>query len=111
MFVPNPELLYKGVNDVVDFDGEYEPGKKLRRTSSSVPDVVNQILDVKMLFEWQENGQWNSDEWNFKMRFYFRYELEHLIKLSRLNLLKIYGDYRLHDLSRDSKEFIITCSK
>ncbi|MFO7655838.1 MAG: class I SAM-dependent methyltransferase [Bacteroidales bacterium] len=111
LFVPDPELLHKGVNNLVDFEGEYEPDKKLRRISNTVPDLVNQLLDITMRFEWQENDQWNDESWNFKMRFYFRYELEHLIRLSKLKLLKIYGDYGKSDLNRNSKEFIIICGK
>ncbi len=111
LFVPNPELLYKGMHDVVDFEGEYEPGKKLRRISNSLPDIVNQILDITMKFEWQEGNKWLSDMWKMKMRFYFRYEIEHLIKLSKLKLLQIYGDYHMNALTKDSKEFIIICTK
>ncbi|MBN2610973.1 MAG: class I SAM-dependent methyltransferase [Bacteroidales bacterium] len=111
LFVPDPGLLHKGVDNVVDFEGEYEPGKKLRRISSSVPDIVNQLLDVTMRFEWQENDQWNTESWSFKMRFYFRYELEHLIRLSKLKLLNIYGDYAMNGLNRNSKEFILVCGK
>ena len=111
LFVPNPELLHKGMHNVVDFEGEYEPGKKLRRTSSSIPDIVNQILDITMKFDWEERGKWHSEEWKMKMRFYFRYEIEHLIKLSKLKLLQIYGDYHLNKLTKNSKEFIIVCGK
>ena len=111
LFIPNPVLLHNGMHDVVDFEGEYEPGKKLRRTVTSVPDIVNQILDITMNIEWEEDNKWHNDVWNFKMRFYFRYELQHLIKLSKLKLLQIYGDYNKNALTKDSKEFVIICSK
>ncbi len=44
-------------------------------------------------------------------RFYFRYELEHLIKRSKLTLEKIWGDFEEGDLTGDSKEFIVVCRK
>ncbi len=111
LFVPNPELLYKGIDKVVDFEGEYEPGKKLRRITSSHADMVTQIMDITMRFEWEENDQWLSKEWKLKFRFYFRYELEHLLRLSKLKLVNIFGDYDEGLLKKDSKEFIVVCGK
>jgi len=40
LFIPDPALLHNGIDKVVDFEGEYEPGKKLRRIVSSHPDIV-----------------------------------------------------------------------
>ena len=111
LFIPNPELLHKGIDKVTDFEGEYEPGKKLRRITSSFSDIVSQILDITMLFEWEENNQWLSREWKFKLRYFFRYELEHLLSLSKLNLVHIYGDYNEGSLNKKSKEFIIVCTR
>ncbi len=111
LFVPNPKLLHEGMKNTVDFDGEYEKGKKLRRISSSVPDIVNQLLHITMRFEWEEKNEVKNKEWKFKMRFYFRYELEHLIQLSKLQLISIYGDYEGGKLDKDSKEFVIICGK
>jgi SAM-dependent methyltransferase len=111
LFVPDPGLLYKGMEKVMDFEGEYEPGKKLRRITSSLPDIVSQIMDITMKFEWEENNQWLSGEWNLKFRFFFRFELEHIIRLSKLRLENIYGDFNEGSLNKDSKEFIIICSR
>jgi len=111
LFVPNPELLYKGIDKVMDFEGEYEPGKKLRRITSSYADKVNQVLDITMLFEWEEDNQWLSGEWKLKLRYYYRYELEHLLRLSKLNLENIYGDYNEGQLNKNSREFIMVCSR
>ncbi|NJK85247.1 MAG: hypothetical protein HC906_04050 [Bacteroidales bacterium] len=111
LFVPNPELLYKGINNVVDFEGEYSPGRWLKRTSSSIPDIVNQLLNITMKFEWLENDQVHEKEWKLKMRFYFRYELECLVQLSRLKLVSIYGDYSEGALNAGSKEFVVVCRR
>jgi SAM-dependent methyltransferase len=111
LFIPNPELLHKGIDKVMDFEGEYEPGKKLRRITSSFSDIVSQILDITMLFEWEENNQWLSGEWKFKLRYFFRYELEHLLSLSKLNLVNIFGDYNEGSLNKNSREFIIICRR
>jgi SAM-dependent methyltransferase len=111
LFIPDPGLLRNGIDNVTDFEGEYEPGKKLRRTVSSCPDIVNQILDITMKFEWIENNNWLSKTWKMKLRFFFRYELEHLIRLSGLNLENIFGDYKGNLLSKASKEFVVVCHR
>jgi hypothetical protein len=33
LYVPNPKLLSEGIDHQVDFEGEYEPGKKIKRIS------------------------------------------------------------------------------
>ncbi|MBN2213723.1 MAG: methyltransferase domain-containing protein [Bacteroidales bacterium] len=111
LFIPDPGKLQKGMDKVVDFEGEYEPGKKLRRTVSTSPDIVNQILDISMNFEWEDNNKWLTKTWKIKFRIYFRYELEHLITLSRLKLENISGDYKGGSLSKNSKEFVVVCRK
>jgi len=111
LYVPNPGILAEGFDEVKDFDGEYAPGHYLRRFTTMDADVVNQISEVKMKFVWDEDGKERVAAWETKMRYYCRYELEHLIALSDLRLDKICGDFADRPLNRDSKEFIVFCSK
>lgn len=111
LFVPSPKLMAEGIDNVTDFEGEYEPGKKVRRIVSSKTDIVNQLLYVTMKFIWDEDNKQIEKEWKFQMRIFFRHELEYLIKLSKLNLVNIYGDYRENPLNSESKEFIIFCTR
>jgi SAM-dependent methyltransferase len=111
LFVPNPKLMAEGINNLTDFEGEYKPGKKVRRIVSSKTDIVTQLLNVTMKFIWDEDNKQIEKEWSFQMRLFFRYELEHLIKLSKLNLVNIFGDYQENLLNSESKEFIIICKK
>ncbi len=111
LFIPDPVMLANGIYDEVDFEGEYEPGKKMRRIVTSIPDIVNQLLDITMRFEWDENGTLLSKSWKLKMRFFFRYELEYLIKSSKLHLKKIYGNFNGASLDKDSREFVTVCSR
>lgn len=60
-----------------------------------------------MKFVWDENGKQINKEWHLQMRFYFRYELEYLISLSKLKLKTIYGDYAGNPLQSGSKDFIL----
>lgn len=111
LFVPDPKLMAEGINNLTDFEGEYEPGKKVRRIVSSKTDIVNQLLDVTMKFIWDEDNKQIEKEWKLQLRIFFRYELEYLIKLSKLSLINIFGDYQENPLNSDSKEFIIVCKK
>jgi len=74
-------------------------------------DIVNQISDITMTIRWDEDDREEVKSWNFKFRFYFRYELEHLIERSKLTLEKIYGDFNGGELKEGSKEFIVICRR
>ena len=108
LFVPDMKLE---IRNNIDFDGEYEPGKKLRRTTSVVRNPIEQVNNVTMQYEWDEGGKWNSESWTFPMRYYFRWELEHLIARSPLTLESIYGDYLENPLTNNSKDFVVMCKR
>jgi SAM-dependent methyltransferase len=111
MFIPDLNVLANGRPDQVDCEGEYEKGKKLIRITSASYDIPRQIANVQMKFKWDENGIEQEASWNFPMRFYFRFELEHLIRLSNLELEAIYGDYQEHAIDKDSKDFVLICRR
>jgi ubiquinone/menaquinone biosynthesis C-methylase UbiE len=111
LYIPNLKLLSEGMSDYMDFDEEYEPGKRIKRFTSVKSDLVDQISYVNMKFVWEETDKEIAKDWNFQMRFYFRFELEHLISQSRLKLMNIFGDFDENELNSDSKEFIVVCKK
>jgi SAM-dependent methyltransferase len=111
LYVPSPKLLEHGVVDSLDFDGEYAPGLRVQRYVTARSDIVRQITRVTMRFVWDEDGVEQQAEWQFEMRFFFRYELEHLVARSRLELESIHGDYAGSPLGADSKEFVVTCRR
>jgi len=111
LYVPNLGLLLSGISDKTDFEGEYEPGKRLRRVTSMKADLINQISHVRMDYIWDDEGTEHRQSWDFAMRYYFRYEIEHLIRVSKLRLDAIYGDYRRNALDQDSKDFVVVCSR
>ena len=110
-FIPDLGQLLNGIKNHVDFEGEYEPGHKIRRVVSTSPDLIHQIIEVNFHLEWEENNELHHDDWMLKLRFYFRYELEHLIERSKFNQYRIYGDYRQNELNRESKDFVMICRK
>lgn len=111
VFVPDPGMIAEGISDVVDFEGEYTPGYKLRRKVSMTSDIVNQVSDITMNYEWEEDGRSRNGVWHFRFRYFFRYELEHLVCRSNLRLLHMYGDFSENPLRKGSKEFIIECGR
>jgi SAM-dependent methyltransferase len=110
LYVPNLKLLLEGLAPTIDFDGEYAPGRRLKRTTSATSDLLSQITSVTMRFDWEDEKGYHSRDWSFPMRFFFRYELEHLIARSRLKLEAIYGDFAESPLGPNSKEFIVHCT-
>ena len=110
-FIPDLGQLINGLKDVVDFEGEYEKGRKVRRIVSTKPDLINQIINVNFRMEWDENGTLKTKEWKIPMRYFFRYELEHLVERSDFAKYKIIGDYQGNELNNSSKEFIVICTK
>lgn len=111
LFVPDIKKLTDERNDLLEFDGEYEPGKKLQRFATIRNDYINQTLNVTFKYVWQENNEVKQDEYDFLLRYYFRYELENLIGRTKFKLEKIYGDFHRNELSNQSKDFVIICSK
>jgi len=111
LYVPDPKILAEGIPEQKDFTGEFAPGRKVSRYVSAHSNIVEQITYGQMKFVWDTKGGQTSRTWNFTMRFFFRYELEHLIQLSGLKLVKILGDYEGHKLNSKSREFISICSR
>ena len=109
VFVPDAVLCTKGLEPTLDFDGFWTDGCYLRRTTSVCPDYLNQINHVSMQYEWYENGRDCSGTRDFPMRYFFRYELEHLIGRSPLTLDSLNGDFEGGGLKPGSKEFVVVC--
>ena len=111
LYVPDLGILLNGINEQTDFEGEYAPGKKLKRTVSAKADLIRQVSSVKMTLTWDDETGEHTESWDLPMRYFFRYELEHLVHRSKLTLKHIYGDYEEHELGPDSKDFIVVCER
>ena len=110
-FAPDLHQLINGLDNHTDFEGEYEPGKRVKRIVSTKPDLINQLINITFRLEWDEIDGLKTEEWKFPLRFFFRYELEHLIERSDFKNYRILGDYHGNELNTNSKEFIVTCVK
>jgi SAM-dependent methyltransferase len=112
LYVPNLKLLVEGMSEVTDFDGEWAPGRRLRRVVSAGPaDLARQTTPVRMTFVWDDEDGEHREAWAFEMRFFFRFEIEHLVARSKLQLESIRGSFAGEPLAADSREFIVTCRR
>lgn len=112
LYVPNLKLLLEGLSETCDFDGEWAPGRRLRRFTSSAPaDLSRQTNRVRMRFEWDEEDGGRRGTWEFEMRFYFRFEVEHLVARSRLRLEALHGDFVGGPLTAASRELVVVCRR
>lgn len=111
VFVPDLRPLINGLENVTDFEGEYEPGKRVKRIVSSKPDLLNQIINITFRFEWNDGNSNYCKEWKTPLRYFFRFELEHLVERSKFKKYRIAGDFNGNELDDDSKEFILICEK
>lgn len=110
-FVPDLKMLITGLDNVTDFDGEYEPGCRVKRIASTKPDLINQLINVTFRLEWNDENSNYSREWKTPLRFFFRFELEHLLERSEFKKYNISGDFQGSPLNPESKEFIVLCQK
>ncbi len=110
-FVPDPDYLKKGFEDFVDFEDEDEWGNKVTRSVTTRPDLIHQIINTEFTLQWTEDGKTKKESWSFPLRFFFRYELEHLVERSLFESYRIFGDFQGGSLTRESKEFLTVCRK
>lgn len=111
LFCPATERLRAEVTDNLEFESEYKPGKIVRRYYSVSPDYINQVQNVTFKYVWDDDEREKSSEYEFPMRYYFRFEIENLIARTKFKLENIFGDFKRSTLSNNSKEFIIVCRK
>jgi SAM-dependent methyltransferase len=112
LYVPDLRLLLEGLPERCDFDGEWAPGRRLRRFVSSAPaDLARQTNHVRMRFVWDEGDAERRADWEFEMRFFFRWEIEHLVARSALRLEALHGDFAEGPLTARSRELVVVCRR
>jgi hypothetical protein len=72
---------------------------------------MNQLINVHFHLEWETDMGEKSGDWKIPLRYFFRYELEHLLERSLFEGYTILGDFQGNELNPDSKEFIVECRK
>jgi SAM-dependent methyltransferase len=111
LFIPDLKMIINGLDNVMDIDTEYEPGCRLKRFVSTKPVLIDQIINLTFRIEWNDLSGDHVKEWRTPLRFFFRFEIEHLLERSEFGKYQINGDFKGNKLDSDSKEFIILCQK
>jgi ubiquinone/menaquinone biosynthesis C-methylase UbiE len=111
VFVPNIKRLAEPVINMHEITAEYAPGKMVERYFDAVPHHLDQVIDITFTFKWKENGEEMTEQDHFPFRYYFKYELEHLIARADLEIQHIFGNFNGEKLNNSSNDFVIVCNK
>ncbi len=109
VFNPDLKTIAVGYEENLQCEAEYAPGKIIKRFHKAEPDVLNQQMLINFRFEWDEDNETKHAEFYTPMRYYFRYELEHLIARSGLKMKCIDGDFEGSEFSAKSANFVVKC--
>lgn len=97
----NPYLPYlydKRFMEVIEEEPSFDlpDGRRMNRRSRLLKrDLHEQVLDMEFLYEWNgEDGRVHQHAHRFQMRYFFRYEIEHLLARAGFTLETIYADYK-----------------
>jgi SAM-dependent methyltransferase len=96
---PRPEKL--------DFE-RVEGTKRIRRYSSAVPHVSRQVNDVTLRWEVEDEGGRieRTETERFPMRWFYRFELEHVLARAGLRVEALWGNFDRSPFRDDSPEMI-----
>jgi len=98
---PKPERL-----DVERVDGR----RVVRRYSSNVPRPATQVLETRFRWEVLEEGRVvDQASTSFPMRWYHRFELEHLLARCGLRVTALHGGFGRAPLEDASPEMVFEC--
>lgn len=88
-------------------------GRKFRRTFRVAAfHRERQVNDVEMFWYLKDpDGREERIAWRTPLRYFFRYEVEHLLARARLRLTALYGNFNRSPLASDSPEMIFVAEK
>ena len=109
VFIPDPVFCSKGMEPTLDFEGFWKEGKKVQRITSAKPAPSEQINYASMRYIWDDDDGAHDETWTFPMRYYFRYEIEHLLRIAGFKIINIFGDFHENLVQDTSKDFVVVC--
>ncbi len=105
-FHPKLEYLAAPRPEKLDFE-RIEAGRRIRRYSSAVPHVSRQVNDVTLRWEVVDaRGQIEQAKTEFPMRWFYRFELEHILARAGLAVEALYGGFDRSAFADGSAEMI-----
>lgn len=108
--VPNPEYMIERENLP---ETELPDGRKLRRTNrTSAFHREQQYNDIELIYYISHpDGRTERLVQSFPMRYFFRYEVEHLLDICGFRVVELFGDFDRSDFTNDSPEMIFVAEK
>lgn len=111
LFQPNPKYLAQAWGPRCDCERE-EDGVTVRRYASARPHLATQTTEVTFRWEWEHpDGTTRSETAEFVMRWYHRFEVEHLLARAGFDLESVHGDFAGGALDDDSPEMVFTARR
>ncbi len=104
-----PRLARMAVTDAPEqVEGRFEhDGESVTRWARAVPDPVSQLLSVRFRYERRRGDELvGTDEASFKMRWFWRFELEHLLARAGFADVQMYGNFDKSPIAADTPAFI-----
>lgn len=113
LFAPRYDFLAQDRRQAINKITIPENNHVLFRTEINRYDHSNQLMDAdSLLEEYDEKGNLiHSFHLSLKLRYIFRYEMEHLLKLSGFDLETVYGTFDRKPYDYKSGEMIFVASK
>jgi SAM-dependent methyltransferase len=105
-FHPKLSYLAQPRSEYLEIERE-EEGRTIRRYASSTPHVATQINDIRFRWEIEHpSGEIEQLGTSFKMRWFYRFEIEHLLERCGLEVESRFGNFDRTPLVDDSPEMI-----
>lgn len=113
LFVPQYDALAQGKRQATKKIINPENKHVLYRREDTAYDHADQLIEADYTFEEydEENNLVLSFQETLKLRYIFRYEMEHLLSLSEFNLEEVYGTFDREPYDYESGEMIFVASK
>jgi SAM-dependent methyltransferase len=82
-------------------------GESVERFARATPHAAQQLLEVYFRYERKRGNELvGCEEARFKMRWFWRYELEHLLARAGFSDVAIYGDFDRSEIGQDTPAFV-----
>jgi ubiquinone/menaquinone biosynthesis C-methylase UbiE len=111
LFNPDPVAISREDNRL-SLDRSYKlDGKQVQKFVAIDSDMATQISHVTYIYDETDlQGVLHRRIMQFKMRWFYRYELDHLLNRAGFNLRAVYGSYDLDEYSSSSPRLIVVAS-
>jgi len=87
-------------------------GEDVVRYATVTRDPAQQLLTVRFRYERSRDGRVVGDERaTFQMRWFWRYELEHLLARAGFERVEIFGDFDRRPVSAETPAFVVVASQ